>query len=286
MTKLHSYKDSLAFPPGCFANIRMDNGDPCYISVAQTGVLVKKSRLGWFGAKLYDEKLVYRAAKTAQLLAGMYPEKLTPEDMTNPILDAFTNAVLHCSTLGEATVLMNQALEKREVANADQGAATQTVSMTEENRREAEERLRIVSDYGEFIERNPPVANIWDVKYLPHDKETILDAICLEIVRQTDEKLLNALEVSAVFLAYFQEGVGVKPLSQLGVDLTSADRASRSADDLKALAEQIAGNPDRERYEALLPLVHENEQEISARLAAAKQIRREMPEDKKRKILG
>ena len=267
MTELHSYKDSGA---GCFANIRMDNGDPCFISVAQTGVLVKKSKLGWLGAKLYDEKLVYNAAKTAQALAEIYPEKLTPEDITNPVLDAFTNAVLHCSTLAEATIVINKALERREVANADQGAATQAVSMTEENRRKAEERLRIVSDYGEFIERNPIAAEIWDVKFLPHDKETILDAICLEIVRETDEKRLDALEVGAVTLAYFQEGVGDKPLSPLGVDLTSADPASMSADDLKALAGQIAGSSDHERYEARQPLVHENEQEILAKLAAAK----------------
>ena len=108
MTKLHSYKDSAV---GCYANIRMDNGDPCFIGVAQTGVLVKKSKLGWLGAKLYDEKLVYNAAKTAQALAKMYPEKLTPEDMTNPVLDAFTNAVLHCSTLAEATIVINEASE-------------------------------------------------------------------------------------------------------------------------------------------------------------------------------
>jgi hypothetical protein len=48
VTSLHSYKDSRI---GCYANVRMDNGDPCFISVAQTGVLVKKSRVGLFGAK-------------------------------------------------------------------------------------------------------------------------------------------------------------------------------------------------------------------------------------------
>ena len=184
MTKLRSYKDSLAFPPGCFANIRMNNGDPCFISVAQTGVLVRKSRLGFFGAKLYDKR-VRTATRTAQALAEIYPEKLTPEDMTNPVLDAFTNAVLHCSTLAEAKIVINEALKRRKVA-----------------RRKAEEQLRIVSDYGQFLERNPIAIDIWDVKYLPHDKETIIDAICSEIDRETDEKRLNALEVSAVTLAY------------------------------------------------------------------------------------
>ncbi len=46
---------------GRWTNIRMDNGDPCWISIAQTGILVKKSELGLFGAMLYEEKNMYRA---------------------------------------------------------------------------------------------------------------------------------------------------------------------------------------------------------------------------------
>ena len=52
MTEIHSFKDNNST---CYANIRMDNGDPCYVSVAQTGVLVKKSKIGMFGAKLYEK---------------------------------------------------------------------------------------------------------------------------------------------------------------------------------------------------------------------------------------
>lgn len=59
-----------------------------------------------------------------------------------------------------------------------------------------------------------------------------------------------------------------------------------SADDHMALAEQIAGNPDRDRYVELQPLVHRDEERILAMLAAAEQMRRAMPEDKKREILG
>lgn len=85
-------------------------------------------------------------------------------------------------------------------------AATQGVSMNEENRRKAEERERIVSDYGAFLERDPPVTEIWDVKLLPHDKDVILDALCLEIVREKDTGRREALGASATCLAYFQEG--------------------------------------------------------------------------------
>ncbi len=84
MTKLHSYKDSGS---GCFANIRMDNGDPCFISVAQTGVRVRKSRLGFFGAKLYDKR-VRTATRTAQALAGMYPRESPSMTRADPSMSA------------------------------------------------------------------------------------------------------------------------------------------------------------------------------------------------------
>jgi hypothetical protein len=111
MTQLHSYQDSRT---GCYANVRMDNGDPCFIGVAQTGVLVKKSRIGFFGAKLYEQTRVYEAAMTAKALAYLLPGNLAPDDMTNPVLKAFTNAVLHCSTLAEVVRMMNSAVQVAE----------------------------------------------------------------------------------------------------------------------------------------------------------------------------
>jgi hypothetical protein len=110
MTKLHSYEDSQT---GCYANIRMDNGDPCFISVAQSGVLVKKSRIGFLGAKLYEQG-VYDAAMTAKALAFLLDEMLAPESITNPVLKSFTNAVLHCSTLAEAARILNSAVSVAE----------------------------------------------------------------------------------------------------------------------------------------------------------------------------
>ena len=104
MTEIHSFKDNNST---CYANIRMGNGDPCYVSVAQTGVLVKKSKIGMFGAKLYEESNVHVAAKNAERLYGLYPDK-TPADMTNPVLKAFTNAILNCRTLAEVTRVLNE----------------------------------------------------------------------------------------------------------------------------------------------------------------------------------
>jgi hypothetical protein len=109
MTRLHSFKDNKG---SCYANVRMDNGDPVFISVAQTGVLVKKSKLGIFGPKLYESRTVYDAAMTAQALDALFPDYVSMEGMTNAALRAFTNAALHCSTIVEVTRVMNTAVEE------------------------------------------------------------------------------------------------------------------------------------------------------------------------------
>ena len=103
-----------------YANIRMPNGDPCYISIAQSGILVKRSRLGIFGAKLYEEKNAYHGAMTAKALAYLYPDRITPEGMTNPILVAFTNSVLHCPTTGDVAVVLNTAVSEAEKRSGQQ----------------------------------------------------------------------------------------------------------------------------------------------------------------------
>jgi hypothetical protein len=67
---------------GCGATIALDNGDICMISVARLGVLVrcykKRQFLGsFFGAKLYNEKNLFRAAKAAAALDSKYPTVAT-----------------------------------------------------------------------------------------------------------------------------------------------------------------------------------------------------------------
>ena len=99
---------------GRWANILMDNGDPCWISVAQAGILVKKSKVGLFGAKLYEEKNVYNAAQTAKALYEKFPDNLTPDEIWNPVLKSIVNAVLHCSNLAEVTILLNEAYQNTE----------------------------------------------------------------------------------------------------------------------------------------------------------------------------
>jgi hypothetical protein len=166
--------------------------------------------------------------------------------------------------------------------------AMDPIPPTVRNRRDATERSRIISDYGQFLENNPASPfEIQDARRLPHDKQAILDAICLEIIRESDETQLNALRTGATLLAYFQEGVGDQPLSPLGVPLTDRDLETYRGYDAEAFAERLhSGRPNVERYKAFEPLVQKSQVDISARLAAAEQLRLAMPEEKKREILG
>jgi TPR repeat protein len=106
MTKLLYYSERM----GCGATLRLDSGEPCLISIAQSGVRVKKSRYGWLGAILYNETNIYLAAKTGLALDLLFPEKLVPITFQNPVLNAFTNAVWHCSTAAEVSVRLNKAV--------------------------------------------------------------------------------------------------------------------------------------------------------------------------------
>jgi len=46
----------------------MDNGEWCWVGFAPTGILVKKSIYGLFGAKLYVERDFYKLERTAEAL--------------------------------------------------------------------------------------------------------------------------------------------------------------------------------------------------------------------------
>lgn len=104
MTDLVRFLDAAS--KGVWSNIRMDNHNPCWIGVAETGVRVKKSKFGMFGRKLYDDN-ISNSAITALALSKLYQDNLTPSEMRHPLLKSFTNAVLHCSTIEEVRKVLN-----------------------------------------------------------------------------------------------------------------------------------------------------------------------------------
>lgn len=274
MGKLIRYLDGKT---GCWSRVDLENGDPIWISVAQAGVIVKKSRMGLMGAKLYYETNVYKAAETARVLDAQIREYVTPSEMTNPVLRAFTQAALECKSAAQLSVCLNRALENEGTSD----------SILEENRKKAKIRQQIISEYGSYIGNHPPVGEIRDVSELPYPKEEIFDAITLEIVRENNDQRVETLKVCAIMLADFQENVGVNPLSMLGLNTSEMLVGVTSNDsDLKSLAAKMAENPDKEKYESLRKVADGDLVNIQSKLMASEQLRRQMPEAKKRQILG
>jgi hypothetical protein len=54
---------------GCGATVKFPTGEPCMMSIAQSGIWVKKSRFGLFGAVLYNEKNAFINAQRTGALA-------------------------------------------------------------------------------------------------------------------------------------------------------------------------------------------------------------------------
>src|SRR6266567_2268123 len=96
---------------GCGATVRfIETGEPCMMSIAQSGIWVKKSRYGLFGSVLYHEKNAYINAQRTGALAYLFPDKRFPDSITSPVLRAFFNAILHCRNAAEVSVTLNEAI--------------------------------------------------------------------------------------------------------------------------------------------------------------------------------
>jgi len=150
--------------------------------------------------------------------------------------------------------------------------------MSEESENQLEKQSCIVADFGDFLTKHPVGGKILDVKALPHNKDTILDAICFLIVVSEDEKRVEQLRAGALILANFQEGVGDQPLWPLGFDVSASD------EDVDAFIERVnadANTKAHERYMTLQPLVRKDELNIMKKTAAAVRLRHERLEGHK-----
>jgi hypothetical protein len=65
--------------------------------------------VGTFGAILYNEKNVFKAAMTAAALDSLFPPKRIPLTFQNPVLGAFANAIWQSSSAAELCVALNTA---------------------------------------------------------------------------------------------------------------------------------------------------------------------------------
>src|SRR6266705_4927555 len=100
---------------GCGATVRfIETGEPCMMSIAQSGLWVKKSRYGLFGSVLYHEKNAYINAQRTGALAYLFPDKRFPDDISSPVLRAFLNAILHCHNAADVSITLNEAIPSAE----------------------------------------------------------------------------------------------------------------------------------------------------------------------------
>jgi hypothetical protein len=110
--KILFFADNLT--QGCGATVRLETGEPCMLSLG-SGVRVKKSRFGLFGSVLYNEKNAYINAQRTGALAYLFPDKRFPDEIWNPNLRAFLNAILHCHSATEVCLTLNEAIQRAEI---------------------------------------------------------------------------------------------------------------------------------------------------------------------------
>lgn len=95
-----TYLDSFADDgTRCFANFRMKNGDPVFLSIAQTGVLIKKSTTGITGETLYEDKGLDIAKKISE--GKISVKKDIPKGMHNYALKLFSHIILSVNSIQE-----------------------------------------------------------------------------------------------------------------------------------------------------------------------------------------
>lgn len=240
-----------------WARFIMDNGDPCWLSVAQAGVLVKKSRLGILGAKLYEQGNVYGAGQDAARLAETFPD-VAPKGMTNLVLRAFTSAVLHCHSLAEVTRVLNEKPQ------------------SQASNRSGPSSAQIISDFAQLLteeiltEETPSPLTFYDVSRLPHPKNTIRDVLLAELRATVDKNRRNALEVCLITLPCYQSGVGEKPLAPLP---NLPKIPGRTVEEIRETASKIATwarSEERTRWDKFNSLADKEREELKRLIKEAK----------------
>lgn len=96
--KLQAFADI----PGeqCWSRVKYPKGDPVFIGIAQSGLLVAQSRRGILGEPLFECD-AFLCASMAQELHEVYNEYPLPEHMTSPVLRAFTQFALDGESVDE-----------------------------------------------------------------------------------------------------------------------------------------------------------------------------------------
>ena len=97
-------------PPkiGHWSKVLMTSGEPCWISIAKEGILIKKSKIGLFGKTVFKKGPIEEIYSKLGLLDKKFNKDLCPEDMKSFILKSFTNAALNCKNLDELESVLKE----------------------------------------------------------------------------------------------------------------------------------------------------------------------------------
>ena len=103
MTGINRYSDDLV--KGKWARMVMADGNPCYVAIGPRSIVIKKSKSGIFGPRIYEIRDIESIERIVDVLIEKFPQDLTPHGMTNGILRPVVNAVLHNKTLEQVAGL-------------------------------------------------------------------------------------------------------------------------------------------------------------------------------------
>lgn len=99
MGKLIRYIDDAR---ACFARVDWISRESAFISIAQTGVLIKRSRYGIFGAKLYVETNINNCLEMSRVLDNVILSRRSlsylPKALTDQVLRSFTRLAIETNS--------------------------------------------------------------------------------------------------------------------------------------------------------------------------------------------
>lgn len=105
-----------------WGTVRFANGEPVTVSFSRfSGMRVRKSRFGFFGPTLYEQRDTYIAARTGIVLSHLYPDRKFPAEVSDLNLRSYLNAILHCESAAEVSRVLHQAEEVRPTDDLAEG---------------------------------------------------------------------------------------------------------------------------------------------------------------------
>jgi hypothetical protein len=178
---------------GCWSRVDLLDGSPLYISAAKTGVLVKISRLGVFGPKLFKEEDVDRLARMCETINSQILSYSTPDSMKNPVLRLFTQIALDSASPSDFLSRLDRLLIPK-CPESDGSYKREKLARFAE----------IVSEYGRVLEENSQMVFGVPKSKLPYKIIDIQEAL-IEIARDNlhNEDMLERLRTGFMLLGTF-----------------------------------------------------------------------------------